>query len=541
MEQISPDSPSTRMSAVLLARRVSSVASALAGVLAAVVIVGYLARSRLAVQLLPGLPPMYPVTAASLLLLAVAVLTASSTSTATRTFGAVASLVVALAGACGLYLNLTEAGASPYDVWVEGFVTATTLVPGRPVAESCLSLVLLAGATFALNNRRLPRASQALSMAAVTVGLSAVIGYALDASDTGFRKNAVLVGMALNTGICITLLAVATMLARPDTGLLGQLFDGGIAGARTRRLTALTAVGPVVVLLFGVAIYSVAPTDDFARAVYSVLQVGTLGALVLIPAGTASGVEGELRRRLQAIRRGEESEAEVDVVIRELLADSGEGFVLPDWEIGYRIEPSRGHLTGDFAVVCAAPDGQRMLVAIVDVAGHGAEPAVLAYGLRTLIRGLWEHGATLAEVVEAANAKAIRRRTIATGVFVELRRGSDLVALVNAGHPAPVHLSNGPHRWEGTGPLLGLPGVDRAVRTAEVSPGDLVVLFSDGLQEARSGSGDFMGDGLLVKVTEMAREAPVQSVADNIVDTALDFRRDRLVDDVLVLALRRVR
>jgi sigma-B regulation protein RsbU (phosphoserine phosphatase) len=125
--------------------------------------------------------------------------------------------------------------------------------------------------------------------------------------------------------------------------------------------------------------------------------------------------------------------------------------------------------------------------------------------------------------------------------MIEPRRGK--VRLLNAGHVPPVLVRGG--RCEEVPPVnraLGLfPGAAYKEQQVELEPGEALLLYSDGITEARNGEGDFFGeDRLLTLLSRMGDRS-----AD---DTAAYVRSevDRFVgeepysDDLSLILLRRV-
>jgi serine phosphatase RsbU (regulator of sigma subunit) len=538
------DVPARRATASLLLERIA-LAFAVAGVIIGVaVLVGYAVRSEAIVKLSPSLPPMYPNAAVGIAFGGLSVVVVRR-SQRWRWVALAAGAVVGLIGVVGLWLNVTEAGRTWYEVLFPGdFVAATTPVGGRPVAETCVAFIFLGGALVLLALRRWPVAAQAFATAGASVGLSATVGFALGVDRTSLGGSLVYVGMALHTGIGIALVGLAAVLVRTDIGFLAQLLAGGVGGAATRRVTFVVAAAPVVLVGLGVMLSYALPTDELSQSVFSVLQVGVLGAAVLIPAGIITSTERELREQLDSARRRVEHRADVDS-IGEAITDEMVVSV-PDavgWEFGMRYQPATGHIAGDSVqALHREHPTPSTLIAVLDIAGHDAYAGLVAYGLRTHIAALWEHGACLGEIADSANNKLVRRGTIASGVLLALDHTSDRVELVNAGHPPPLHV-RGTHAEElvRTGPLFGLLGGEQQVRTLDVHPDDLLVLWSDGLIEARPSGGDLLGDHLLRRLVTSRSAAPTQDIADACIDLAIEHTASRLRDDAVVVVGRRRR
>jgi serine phosphatase RsbU (regulator of sigma subunit) len=273
-----------------------------------------------------------------------------------------------------------------------------------------------------------------------------------------------------------------------------------------------------------------------------VLQVGVLGAAVLIPAGLIARTEQQLREELDSARRREEVEGDVGTIIEAITGEmSVSSPDVPGWSIGTRYRPATGHLAGDSVQVHhrEQPRGAT-LIAIIDIAGHDAHAAVVAYGLRAHIGALWESGADLVSTAASANARLVRQGTIATGVLLAIEHDSHDVHVVNAGHPSPLHV-HGSHvsEWTRTGPLFGLPDTRHTAAPYTVHPGDLVVAYTDGLIEARSTDGRQLGEPMLRRVIHAFQQQPVDAIAAACLDAALEHTAARLSDDALVVVARR--
>ncbi len=528
------------------ALRLQSWGARLAGLAAGIgvmVVVGYLTRTPGVVRLSGSLPPMYPNAALGLILGATAVL-GSNRRGLWRVAAAAGAIGIAVIGAVSLALHVADAGPT----WFEGlfpsdFVEATTPVGGRPAPETCLAFVLLSLALGSLVLRRWPRLGQAFAVAGASVGLSAVLGYLIGV-DRARLGSHLYVGMALHTGVGIALVGVAAVCARPNVGFTQQLLAGGVAGGVSRRVTAIVAATPALLLVAGDVLGNVVSDEELTRSVFSVLQVAVLSAAVLVPAAAIAGTERQLREQLDAARRRDENSGDIDTLVEAVTAEMTiTAPELDDWEIGMRYQPATGHLAGDSVQVHVRTEPRpATLVALVDVAGHDVYSAVVAYGLRAHIGALWESGADLSTIVASANAKIFRRRTIATAVFVIFEPGADTVEVVNAGHPAPVHFRSGVMtEWTRSGPLLGLRETRHSVDVFEVLPDDLIVLYTDGVIEARSPEGRELGEEFVHRLIDARQTEAATTITDACVDAAVEHARSRLNDDVLVIAARRLR
>jgi serine phosphatase RsbU (regulator of sigma subunit) len=153
-----------------------------------------------------------------------------------------------------------------------------------------------------------------------------------------------------------------------------------------------------------------------------------------------------------------------------------------------------------------------------------------------------------ATVVQTLNRALLRSNTtrFTTAEFLCLTRhpGASKVAITIAsgGHPPPLIC-----RRDGTveessarGPLLGVTDVpidSLQVAHYELDPGDMLVLYTDGLTEARKSGVLFGVEGVKATLTRETSAAPVR-LANALVDAALHHAAAPLNDDVAVVILR---
>jgi PAS domain S-box-containing protein len=221
--------------------------------------------------------------------------------------------------------------------------------------------------------------------------------------------------------------------------------------------------------------------------------------------------------------------------------------VLPGLEVAARYRPvgTDTEVGGDFFDVFAAGGG-RWGVVIGDVSGKGIPAASLTalarYTVKTAAR--WETSPS--GVLEVLNKSILddgpgeRFCTVAMGL---LRHGTDgvRVSLSCAGQPLPLLLDDsGALRTVGEpGTAVGLIGNPRLVDvTFTLEPGQTLVLFTDGVVEARSPEGRF-ADGLLEAALAGCAGRSAEVVADTIERSLFEFVGGRPRDDTAVLVLRR--
>jgi serine phosphatase RsbU (regulator of sigma subunit) len=219
---------------------------------------------------------------------------------------------------------------------------------------------------------------------------------------------------------------------------------------------------------------------------------------------------------------------------------------LPDiegFEVGRVYEPGAGVMAGDFYDLF--PMARSRLAAVIgDVSGHGIEPSITAfqvkYLLRVFLRQYRDPGQALEELnaVMSAQGRPEEFVSLVTAVF-DTEAGT--VRYASAGHPPAWMWSDGEVKaLRATGPLLTLdPNGHYGSRELGLAPGDLLLLYTDGLAEARDGEQLFGED----RIAGVLRRDPGQEthvLCKNLLEAAQDFAAGPLLDDVAILAIRRV-
>ncbi|WP_261554247.1 PP2C family protein-serine/threonine phosphatase [Frankia tisae] len=166
--------------------------------------------------------------------------------------------------------------------------------------------------------------------------------------------------------------------------------------------------------------------------------------------------------------------------------------------------PGRG---GDWVDVLDLGDG-RLALCIGDAAGHGERAALFARSLRQAMRrhlfaGL-KPGLVISRTVDDVAAAGDVGEMFATAFLAVAETRSGRVDYVNAGHPPILHMPAPPVGGDGgeprvlgpTGPILSdlFAGTEIwSSRSLTMAVGDLLLLYTDGINEARDEHGDQFG------------------------------------------------
>lgn len=205
---------------------------------------------------------------------------------------------------------------------------------------------------------------------------------------------------------------------------------------------------------------------------------------------------------------------------------------------------------GDFYDILERPDG-RLVLALGDVAGKGSPAALLMALLLAMMRTLVDEGLETAGLVQRLNVQVARHSpasrfiTLFYGLY-DPRDGS--LEYVNAGHLPPIiRRSDGSFErvgGEGEGGLaLGM--FERATYETHrvvIEPGDVLVLFSDGITEAETRDGRAFEDtGVQMVVAAQADHDP-EAIGRAVLSAVETHAGDaKLADDLTTLVLKRVR
>lgn len=206
---------------------------------------------------------------------------------------------------------------------------------------------------------------------------------------------------------------------------------------------------------------------------------------------------------------------------------------LAGWSLGAASRPCLA-MGGDYFDWELAPDGLRL--ALADVSGKGAAAALLMAAVRALVRSRWCEDDLARAAVRISHAvyENVPESRYATAFLARLDPASGRLRYVNAGHPAPllVRARGGVETLGSGGFPLGL--VDSAsYEAAETTllPGDTLLVFSDGVSEARNADGRELGVERLAELARACHDADARGIASAIERTLDEFSGSAPADD----------
>ncbi len=213
------------------------------------------------------------------------------------------------------------------------------------------------------------------------------------------------------------------------------------------------------------------------------------------------------------------------------------------FELGSVYEAGTGMMAGDFYdVFRVAPT--RVAAVIGDVAGHGIEPSISAFQAKHLLRVFLRQYRDPAQALEELNNQISgmdRGEEFISMCVVVFDTQAGTMRYASAGHPASFYWQEGEvHPLRATGPLISLePVASYTSREIPLQSGDLVVMYTDGLAEARNGE-QLFGEERIAAHLRRDPDADPDVLCKSLVEAAADFATTPVTDDMAILAIRRV-
>jgi len=207
------------------------------------------------------------------------------------------------------------------------------------------------------------------------------------------------------------------------------------------------------------------------------------------------------------------------------------------------LEP-HGRVAGD--AYDYAADSTTLDLAVFDAVGHDMQACLTTAMALTAIRNARRAGETDLAVMAGRASDLVTEQPgplrFVTAVLARLDTATGLLHYLLAGHPPPLlvrssrvvkELAHPPRR------PLGLPsaGGDRGVAQEQLEPGDRLLMYSDGVVEARNAAGEFFGEQRLVDFTERASLAELSApeTLRRLAAAVLAHQGGRLQDDATLL------
>jgi sigma-B regulation protein RsbU (phosphoserine phosphatase) len=196
---------------------------------------------------------------------------------------------------------------------------------------------------------------------------------------------------------------------------------------------------------------------------------------------------------------------------------------------------------GDFHDVFRLPEGS-VIALVGDVMGKGIKAAGFTETVRSAVRTLAFISPTPDYILANVNRLLLHQgqhQQLVTAVVVAFDPATGQGSVASAGHPPIVHLSGlacqfiEPHH----GLPLGALEQSYAATSFDVAPGEALVLYTDGLTEARR-NGELFGERRLLDALRHVSDRRPQALVDHLREVVLAYS-GALRDDLEILALQR--
>jgi sigma-B regulation protein RsbU (phosphoserine phosphatase) len=211
-----------------------------------------------------------------------------------------------------------------------------------------------------------------------------------------------------------------------------------------------------------------------------------------------------------------------------------QGISFPCYEIG-----------GDYYDFIEREDG-RLVIALGDVSGKGTAAALLMSSLHAAVHAQSGSHDSLVGTISAVNrylSDNIPANRFVTLFYAELDPASGTLAFLNAGHNPPliVHSAGTVEQLASGGLPLGIKrDADYREGRTQMQPGDVLVIYSDGVTEACSPSGEEFGPTRLYEVVSRNIEASAAGIRDRIESSLTKFSQGTsAADDITLVIVKR--
>jgi phosphoserine phosphatase RsbU/P len=250
----------------------------------------------------------------------------------------------------------------------------------------------------------------------------------------------------------------------------------------------------------------------------------------------------EARAREEALVHQQEQEREIAEAkaIQEKLLPR-EIPQMPGYEIASAWQSAR-LVGGDYFDILPL-DAKILGLCIADVAGKGMPAALLMSNLQAAVRGLSSLSVAPNVLCNRLNSIVYRNTEsdrFITFFYAQLEALTRRLTYVNAGHNAPFLVrSDGSHeRLQVGGTVLGVfDSRDYEMASVELSEGDRVILFTDGVTEASNPAGEEFGEARLLRLLQLHRSLAADELQTKILTVVAEFSGGRWQDDATLMVL----
>jgi serine phosphatase RsbU (regulator of sigma subunit) len=254
----------------------------------------------------------------------------------------------------------------------------------------------------------------------------------------------------------------------------------------------------------------------------------------------------ELKQSEEALRKREEEQRQIADVLQEALLTMPKS--LPGITFGHLYRPATiaARVGGDFRDLFVLPH-QAVGLLIGDVSGHGLEAAALMAVAKNTVKAFAFDNQSPAAALQKANqvtiqtisARADDSVSFVTAFYGVLDTASGRLRFASAGHPPGIirRASGETCLLTGGSPVLGVfPDAQYDEYEDELAPGDLLLLYTDGLTEVRWDS-QILGEKRLLALVASLGDVAASEFPEALFGRVMEFAGDGLSDDLAILAV----
>ncbi|MCB9250106.1 MAG: SpoIIE family protein phosphatase [Ignavibacteriales bacterium] len=189
--------------------------------------------------------------------------------------------------------------------------------------------------------------------------------------------------------------------------------------------------------------------------------------------------------------------------------------------------------------------GDKIAICLGDITGKGLPAAMLMANLQATLRGQALTQQKVSDVIKNSNTLLINSTSgnrFATLFFAELNYNDHTLTYCNAGHDPVINIKDNKltHLTEG-GLLLGCFDFAEHIQvTKTLEPGEMLVIFSDGITEAMNEKEEEFGEGKLISILQSNIELSAKELSDKIVKEVKTYTgKAEQSDDITLMVLKR--
>lgn len=311
-----------------------------------------------------------------------------------------------------------------------------------------------------------------------------------------------------------------------------------------RRVVGLLVLAVIAAIALNAVLFQLV-TVPLSQLVAAVRQIAA-GKLGLYSEGASSAewrfLNDEVNYMSQALAKADKYRtiqmAKACEIQQHMLPKSGQ---VAGLTVSTVFEPA-DEVGGDYFDIISLP-GNRVLICVADVTGHGVSAAMATMLLRALLHTATELHDTPTEIMKFVNRRFVEATLpgdFATVILVQLDLISRRSEYVSGGHETGVLvMQDGQHHaLESTGLILG---IDENAEFESIElpcdPGDRLLLLTDGVTETQGADGQMFGRQRTIQLLRESSKLPVDKVLQQLNLQLKQFRAGAAPHDDLTVVL----